>query len=107
MSTKAPPTSNIPSMSRMPRPLSITCVRPSARGLPGRAGRLRKSSVNPLEPGNDLLQSFVRRSLDVVVERISVRVDADRERSEVPDAELPEALGHEVFPGDLLDRVDL
>src|SRR5215467_8668541 len=107
MSTNEPPTSNIPSMSRMPRPLSMTWVSPSVRGLPGRAGRSRKPSVKPLEPGKDLLQSLVRLSLDVVVERVAVRVDADRERAEVPDAELPEALGHELLPRDLLDLLDL
>src|SRR5262245_60217403 len=94
-------------MSRMPRPLSMTCVSPSARGLPGRAGRSRKPSVNPLEPGKDLRQSLVSRSLDVVVERVAVRVDPDRERAEVLDAELPEALGHQLLPGHLLDLLDL
>src|SRR5262245_9337146 len=107
MSTKAPPTSNIPSMSRMPRPLSMTCVSPSVRGLPGRAGRSRKPSVNPLEPGKDLLQFFVGLVLNVLVERTAVRVDADRERAEVPDAKPPEALGHELLPGDLFDLLDL
>src|SRR5690349_24356244 len=107
MSTKAPPVSNIPSMSRMPRPLSMTCVRPSIRGLPGRAGRSRKPSWNPLEPGKDLLQSLVRLGLNVVVQRAAVRVDTDRERTEVLDAELPEALGHELLPDDLLDLLDL
>src|SRR5262245_3801755 len=102
MSTKAPPTSNIPSMSRRLRPLSITWVSPSVRGLPERAGRSRKPSWKPLEAGKDLLQSLLGRSLDVVVERAAVRIDADRERPEVPDAELPEALGHELLPGDLL-----
>src|SRR5262245_52046678 len=107
MSTNAPPTSNIPSMSRRLRPLSITCVSPSPRGFPGRAGRSRKPSWKPLEAGKDLLQSLLGRSLDVVVERVAVRVDADRERAEVPDAELPEALGHQLLPGDLLDLLDL
>src|SRR6476660_6943628 len=107
MSTKAPAVSKRPSMSRMFSPLSITCVRPSMRGLPGRAGRSRKPSLKPLEPGKDLLQSLVRLGLDVVVQRAAVRVDADRERTEVLDAELPEALGHELLPGDLLDLLDL
>src|SRR5215471_7832090 len=110
MSTKAPPTSNIPSMSRIPRPLSITCVSPSARGLPGRAGRSRNPSWNPLcplEAGKDLLQSLLGRSLDVVVERAAVRVDADGQRPEVLHAELPQALGHELLPRDLLDLLDL
>src|ERR1041385_3300604 len=104
MSTNRPAVSNRPSTSRMFRPLSITCVRPSARGLPGRCGRSRKPS---LKPGNDSLQSFRRFGLHVVVERVAVRVDADRERAEVLDAELPEALGHELLPGDLLDLLDL
>src|SRR5262245_13970705 len=107
MSTNAPPTSNIPSMSRRLRPLSITCVSPSPRGFPGRAGRSRKPSWKPLEAGKDLLQSLLGRSLDVVVERVAVGVDADRERTEVLHAELPEALGHELLPGDLLDLLDL
>src|SRR5215831_9554615 len=107
MSTKAPAVSNSCSMSRIPRPLSMTCVSPSVRGLPGRAGRSRKPSVKPLEPGKDLLQSLLGRSLHVVVEGVAVCVDADRERAEVLDAELPEALGHELLPGDLLDLLDL
>ena len=36
-----------------------------------------------------------------------MRVDADGERAEVLDAELPEALGHQLLPGDLLDLLDL
>jgi hypothetical protein len=36
-----------------------------------------------------------------------VRVDAYRERAEVLDTELPQALGHELLPGDLLDLLDL
>src|SRR3954470_3712677 len=104
MSTNSPPTSNMPSISRRFIPLSITCVRPSVRGLPGRAGRSRKPS---LKPGIELLQFLVGRSLDVVVERVAVRVDADRERAEVLDAELPEALGHELLPHDLFDLLDL
>src|SRR5580765_1146956 len=107
MSTNAPAVSKSPSMSRIPSPLSITCVSPSVRGLPGRAGRSRNPSWKPLEAGKDLLQSLLGRSLDVVVERVAVRVDADRQRAEVLDAELPEALGHELLPGDLLDLLDL
>src|SRR5215471_10749830 len=101
MSTNAPAVSKRPSMSRMPSPLSMTCVSPSARGLPGRAGRSRKPSWNPLEPGKDVLQSLLRGGLNLVVEGVAVRVDADGQRAEVPDAELPEALGHELLPGDL------
>src|SRR5437764_13268321 len=100
MSTNSPPTSNMPSISRRFIPLSITCVRPSARGLPGRCGRFRKPS---LKPGKDLLQSLLRFGLNVVVERVAVRVDADGQRAEVLDAELPQALGHALLPGDLLD----
>src|SRR6266545_3498572 len=103
MSTNWPPVSNIPSMSRRFRPLSMTCVSPSWRGLPGRGGRSRKPS---LKAGIELLQLLVGRGLDVVVERVAVRVDADRERAEVPDAELPEALRHQLLPGHLLDLLD-
>src|SRR5436305_9088162 len=93
----------MPSISRRLRPLSITWVSPSTRGLPGRGGRSR----NPSKPGIELLQFFVGRGLDVVVERIPVGVDPDREGAEVLDAELPEALGHELLPGHLLDLLDL
>src|SRR3974390_205960 len=94
MSTNAPAVSNRPSISGRLIPLSITWVSPSRRGLPPRAGRSRKPSWNPLEPGKDLLQSLLGFGLDVVVERSAVRVDADGERPEVLDAELPQALGH-------------
>src|SRR6059058_5652867 len=104
MSTNCPPVSNMPSMSRRFRPLSMTCVRPSVRGLPGRCGRFRKPS---LEPGKDGLQLLLRGGLHVVVQRVAVRVDADRERAEVLDAELPEALRHELLPRDFLDLLDL
>src|SRR3954447_11713695 len=60
-----------------------------------------------LEAGIELLELFLRGGLDVVVERVAVRVDADRERPEVLDAELPQALGHQLLPGDLLDLLDL
>jgi hypothetical protein len=36
-----------------------------------------------------------------------VRVDGDGQRAEILDPELPEALGHELLPGDLLDLLDL
>src|SRR6478735_6224342 len=100
MSTKSPAVSNIPSMSRMLRPLSITCVRPTCRGLPGRDGTPNQPS---LKPGIELLQLVVGARLDVVVERVAVGVDADDQRPEVLDAELPEALGHQLFPEDFLD----
>src|SRR6266542_1973328 len=104
MSTNWPPVSNIPSISRRFRPLSMTCVSPSPRGLPGRWGRSRKPS---LKPGIQLLQLLLRARLHVVVERVAVRVDADGEWAEVLDAELPEALGHQLLPRDLLDLLDL
>src|SRR5688500_13558106 len=104
MSTNRPAVSNRPSMSRRLRPLSMTWVRPSPRGLPGRCGRSRNPSS---KAGIELLQLLLRAGLDVVVERVAVRVDADGQRAEVPDAELPQALGHELFPGDLLDLLDL
>src|SRR5947208_1256721 len=104
MSTNSPPTSNMPSISRRFSPLSMTCVSPSVRGLPGRLGRSRKPS---LKPGIELLQFGLGSGLDVVVERVAVRVDADRERAEVLDAELPEALRHQLLPRDLFDLLDL
>src|SRR3954447_18097521 len=91
----SPATSSTSSHARGPRPLSITCVSPTC------SGRLRS------KPGKDLLQFLLGAGLDVAVERVAVRVDADRERAEVLDAELPEALGHELFPRDLFDRFDL
>src|SRR5438105_3000038 len=103
MSTYCPAVSNMPSISRRLRPLSMTCVRPSVRGFPGRGGRSR----NPSKLGIELLQLLVRGGLDVVIERVAVGVDADGERAEILDAELPEALGHQLFPGDLLDLLDL
>ena len=52
--------------------------------------------------------SFLRAAvLDVAVERAAVGVDADGQRAEVLHPELPEALGHELLPGDLLDLLDL
>src|SRR5262249_56239180 len=104
MSTNCPAVSNRPSISRRFIPLSITWVRPSVRGLPGRAGRSRKPSS---KPGIELLQLLLSVGLHVAVERVAVRVDADGERTEVLDAELPETLGHQLLPGDLLDLLDL
>src|SRR5947209_8437694 len=57
--------------------------------------------------GIELLQLLAGAVLDVAVQRVAVRVDADGERAEVLDAELPEALGHQLLPGDLLDLLDL
>src|SRR5512134_1045312 len=108
MSTYSPAVSKRPSISRMFMPLSITCVRPLSRGFAGRAGRSRKLGCgSPLEAGIDLLELLLGLRLDVVVEGVAVRVDPDRERAEVLDAELPEALGHQLLPGDLLDLLDL
>src|SRR6188474_460655 len=90
-------------MSRRLRPLSMTWVRPAVRGLDGRAGRSR----NPLKPGIEILQSLLRRFLDVVEERRPVGVDPDGERAEILDAELPETFGHELLPGHFLDLLDL
>src|SRR5579864_480299 len=91
MSMWSPATSRTSSHARGPRPLSRTCVRPPSRLMP-------RSKA-----GIELLQLLRRGCLDVVVERVAVRVDADRERPEVLDAELPQALGHELLPRDLLD----
>src|SRR5436190_16697266 len=84
-------TSSTSSHARGPRPLSRTCVRPWCFS----------------KPSKELLQLRLRLFLDVVKERVAVRVDADRQRPEVLDTELPEALGHELLPVDLLDLLDL
>src|SRR6476661_2448106 len=104
MSTNSPPTSNMPSISRRFSPLSMTWVRPSVRGLPGRRGRSRKPS---LKPGIELLQFRLGGCLDVVVERVAVCIDADRERPEILDTEAPEALRHQLLPRNLFDLLDL
>src|SRR6188472_3440504 len=104
MSTKSPPVSNIPSMSRMLRPLSMTWVRPVVRGLPGLEGTPSHPS---LKPGIELLQLVVGAGLDVVVERVAVGVDADDQWPEVLDPELPETLGHQLLPEHLFDLLDL
>src|SRR5438046_1742935 len=95
MSMCSPAVSRTSSQPRGPRPLSRTGVRPPYRTRP------RSKS------GIELLQLLVGRGLDVVVERVAVGVDADRERAEVADAELPQALGHQLLPRDLLDLLDL
>src|SRR5204862_42256 len=74
MSTNCPPVSNMPSMSRRFRPLSMTWVRPSERGLPGRCGRSRNPS---LKAGIELLQLLLGGGLHVVVERVAGVEDAD------------------------------
>src|SRR4249919_641997 len=105
MSTYSPAVSKSPSISRRFRPLSMTCVRPRERGFPSRVGTVRNECSS--EACIDLLQLGVGASLDVVVEGAAVGVDPDRERAEVLHAELPEALGHELLPGDFLDLLDL
>src|SRR5215218_10457346 len=104
MSTKAPAVSKRPSTSRRWRPLSMTWVRPFSRGFAGRAGTPSQPSS---KPGIQFLQLLLGAGLDVVEDRVAVCVDADDQRPEVPDAELPEALGHQLLPGDLLDLLDL
>src|SRR4029078_3814987 len=91
-------------MSRRLRPMSMTWVTPTSRGFPGRAGTPRKPS---LKSGIELLQLRVGAFLDVAVEGVAVGVDADGERPEVVYAGRPQAFGHEVFPGDVLDLLDL
>src|SRR3569833_1434920 len=68
--------------------------------------------VSPLcerssKTGIELLQLLLRRRLHAAVEGVAVRVDADRERAEILDAELPEALRHELLPHHFLDLLDL
>src|SRR5262245_31392305 len=87
----SPAISRMSSHARGPRPLSSTWVRPEC----------------DLEASKELLQLVLGGGLHVVVERVAVRVDADGERAEVLDPELPEALGHQLLPGDLLDLLDL
>src|SRR5947209_1883619 len=91
----SPATSSTSSHARGPRPVSFTCVRPTC------SGRFR------LKPGKDLLQLRLGLRLHVAVERVAVRVDADGERAEVLDPELPEALGHQLLPHHLFDLLDL
>src|SRR6476646_9624074 len=57
--------------------------------------------------GIELLELRRRARLHVAVERVAVRVDAHRQRAEVLDAELPEALGHELLPRHFFDLLDL
>src|SRR5579884_439588 len=97
MSMCSPAVSRTSSHARGPRPLSSTCVRPPSRTSP------RSKS----ESGIQLLQLLGGGGLNVTVERVAVRVDADGQRPEVAHAEPPQALGHQVLPGDLLDRLDL
>src|SRR5262245_1199131 len=105
MSTYSPAVSNMPSISRRFRFLSMTCVRPRERGFPSRTGTSRNEWS--IESCIDVLQLLLGSILHVAVERVAVRVDADGQWAEVLHAELPEALGHELLPGDLLDLLDL
>src|SRR6476619_7439595 len=91
----SPATSRTSSHARGPRPLSITWVRPTC------------SPRSRLKPGKELLQLRLRARLHIAVERVAVRVDTDGQRAEVLDAELPEALGHQLFPHHLFDLLDL
>src|SRR4051812_23263371 len=95
MSIRSPAISSTSSQPRGPRPLSSTCVRPPSRSTPRS------------KPGIELLELLLRSVLHVAVERVPVRVDADRERAEVLDAELPEAFRHQLLPRNLLDLLDL
>src|SRR6478672_8819925 len=99
MSMYSPAVSRTSSHTRGPMPLSRTCVIPPSR--------LRPRSKLELEAGIQLLQLLLGRRLDVVVERVAVRVDSYGERAEVLDPKAPEALGHQLLPGDLLDLLDL
>src|SRR2546430_4994468 len=105
MSTYSPAVSKSPSISRRLRPLSMTCVRQRERGLPSRVGTSRKEC--PSKACIDVLQLLASALLHVAIEGVAVGVDTDGERAEVLDPELPEALGHELLPGDLLDLLDL
>src|SRR3954469_11563254 len=95
MSMCSPAISRTSSHPRGPRPLSSTWVSPPSPVMP-------RSKA-----GIELLELRLRALLHVAVERVAVRVDTDRERAEVLDAELPEALGHELFPRHLFDLLDL
>src|SRR5947208_12145853 len=87
----SPATSRTSSHARGPRPLSSTWVRPWCGS---------KTSI-------ELLQLLLGPLLDVVEERVAVTVDPDRQRAEILDPELPEALRHQLLPCDLLDLLDL
>src|SRR6476469_2392518 len=91
----SPATSSTSSHARGPRPLSITWVSPWCG--------VRPRSKSLIE----LLELRLRALLHVVEERVAVRVDPDGERAEVFHSELPEALGHQLFPRDLFDLLDL
>src|SRR5215510_8109021 len=107
MSTKSPAESNMPSTSASVRPLSMTCVSPRSRGFDGRIGRPRNSSTISKPFVDGFLEPLARLDLDVLVERLAVGVHPDDQRPEVPHAEQPQALGHQVLPLDPLDLLDL
>src|SRR5437763_11715419 len=94
MSMCSPAVSSTSSQPRGPRPLSSTCVRPPSRARP-------RSKA-----GIELLQLGFGTGLNVAVERVAVCVDADRERAEVLDPELPQALGRQLRPLHLFDALD-
>src|SRR5919206_2262404 len=87
----SPAISRTSSHARGPRPLSSTCVSPWCGS----------------KASKELLQLVLCARLHVVEERVAVRVDADGERAEVLDAELPKTLGHQLLPVHLLDLLDL
>src|SRR6516225_948820 len=95
MSMCSPAVSSTSSQPRGPRPLSRTCVRPPSPVMP-----MSKAGI-------ELLQLRLGARLHVAVERVAMGVDADGERAEVLDAELPEALRHQLLPRHLLDLLDL
>src|SRR5919197_2134065 len=87
----SPATSSTSSQARGPSPLSMTCVSPWCGS---------KASI-------ELLQLLLGAFLDVVEQRVAVCIDPDGERPEVLDAEIPEALRHQLLPVDLFDLLDL
>src|SRR4051794_8262398 len=95
MSMYSPATSSTSSQPRGPSPLSSTCVRPPSRFSP-----MSKAGI-------ELLQLLLGAGLDVVAERVAVRIDAHGEGAEILDPELPQALRHELLPCDLFDLLDL
>src|SRR6266498_4066254 len=106
MSMYSPALSITPVTSVSVGPLSITCVQPRSRGLAGRAGSPRNSSMDRpgLQPGVDgLVEPAAGLDLDVLVKALAVGVHTDDQRPEVAHPESPQALGHEILPLDLLD----
>src|SRR5438067_4213066 len=64
------------------------------------------SSLDP-EAGVDVSQASLGLGLDVAVDVAAEAVHADGERAQSIDAQLPEALRHQLLEVDLFDRVDL